>query len=130
MLVHHTRSSCIIVLRMHSLTVAVKAEGTCTIAKVGALVELRKCSKYAPAREFADQLCEHIYATKPTKLGSRQKALELQKLKTNFRDGLSPRVRVPHNELLSQTFIFDPTINIAEAARRSFVEVLDFVLFE
>ena len=110
--------------------VTVKAEGTCTIAKVGALVELRKCSKYAPAREFADQLCEHIYATKPTKLGSRQKALELQKLKTNFRDGLSPRVRVPHNELLSQTFIFDPTINIAEAARRSFVEVLDFVLFE
>ena len=63
-------------------------------------------------------------------LGSRDKALELQKLKTNFRDQLSHKVHVPRDDLLSQTFIFDPTINIAEAARRSFVEVLDFVLFE
>ena len=109
---------------------AVKAEGRCTIARVGALVELQKTSKFAPAKEFADQLCEHIYTKKPTRVGSRQRALELQKLKTNFRDDLSHRVRIDPTELLSQTFIFDPTINVAEAARRSFVEILHFVLFE
>ena len=106
-----------------------KAEGNCTIAKIGCLVELRKSSKFAPAREFADQLCEHIYAKKPKRLGSKSQALEYQKLKTQFRNS-STKVRVPKGELLSQTFIFDQTMNVAEAARRCFVEVVDFVLYE
>ena len=110
--------------------ISVHTQGRCTVARVCALVELHKTSKFAPAKEFADQLCEHIYTKKPTRIGSKQRALELQKLKTNFRDDVTQRLRVDPLELLSQTYIFDPTINVAEAARRSFVEICDFVLYE
>jgi translation elongation factor EF-Ts len=105
----------------------VKAAGSCTLARIGAMVTLKKINKIAPAREFCDQLCEHILATKPSSLGDRTVALEQQKLKTNQRDAGLP---IHHHELLCQTYIFDPTINVAEAARRSFVEVKEFVLFE
>lgn len=109
--------------------ITVKAQGNCTIAKVGAMVTLKKMNKIAPAKEFSDQLCEHILTTKPSELGDKIKALEEQKRKTQQPKG-KVSLQVHRKDLLCQTFIFDPTINVAEAARRSFVDVEDFLLYE
>ncbi len=39
------------------------------------------------------------------------------------------QVQVPSKHLMSQQFLYDPTITITEAARRSFVEITDYVLY-
>ena len=95
-----------------------------TIGKAAVIVKLQKLNKIAPAKEFSDQLCHHIISYRPEGMG--------QKAKT--KPGKSPTkdkalLALENRQLLTQTFLYDPTITVTEAARRSFCEVKDFVLF-
>ena len=96
------------------------------IGKIGVMVMLQKKNKYATVEAFSEQLCQHIATTKPSSLGSFSEA-DAKKMKAN---DLPQLERFQRDQLLPQKFISDPTIVVAEAARRSFVTVEDFLLFK
>lgn len=73
---------------------------------------LRKKNKYAPAEEFSDQLCQHIVIARPRLLGNEHGAT---------------KDAPPHRHLLKQRFAYDATVTAAEAARRCFIEIQDFI---
>ncbi|ELU14299.1 hypothetical protein CAPTEDRAFT_228572 [Capitella teleta] len=104
----------------------VKTRGGCTLGKTGVVICLRKRNKYAPVDAFCEQLCEHIAIHKPRWVGK----VDLSKVNKQNQQHLKALSDLAHKGfLLPQTFQFDPTINVAEAAKRSFVELLDFVHF-
>ena len=109
-----------------TLCVAVKTRGGCTLGKTGVVICVRKKNKYAPVDAFCEQLCEHIAVTRPRWVGK----LDLSKLnKRNPAHVQSLAELSQRGFLLPQTFLFDPTITVAEAAKRSFVEIIDFVYY-
>ena len=94
------------------------------IGSAGVVTVLTKKNKYATIEAFAEQLCEHIAQARPSELGS---------FDGDRRDGRASQVRRKHptqNQLLLQSFTADPTIVVAEAARRCFVNIDDFLLFD
>lgn len=108
-----------------------KTEGRCTIARSATVVTLHKTSKFAPVEEFAKQVGEQIIRHRPRLLGNKERALELQKQKAaqgGATQGSSQAGQQPQ-ELLYQTYINDGTINVAEAARRSFVDISHFLIW-
>ena len=92
----------------------------CSIGKKAVIVVLKKINKFAPTEEFASQLSQHIVSKRPEGLG--------QKMGFWATLGRRTKQRSPKH-LLTQNFTFDPSIMVSEAARRSLVEVLDFVLY-
>lgn len=97
-----------------------------SIGTLGVVVVLSKKSKYATAEAFSEQLCKHIAMNQPRSLG---KISEADIKKINKR-GTVKIIHLQKNQLLLQNFAFDPTIIVAEAARRSFVKIEDFLLFK
>lgn len=81
---------------------------------------LKKINKIAPTEEFASQLSQHIVTRRPEGLGQRMGFWATLGRRTKHK---SPK------HLLTQDFTFDPSVMVSEAARRSLVEVLDFVLY-
>jgi hypothetical protein len=106
--------------------VSVKTRGSCTLGKTGVVICVRKKNKYAPVDAFCEQLCEHIAIHKPRWVGKIDLS-KLSKKNQHHLDHLAEQGK--KGFLLPQTFQFDPTITVAEAAKRSFVELLDFVHF-
>ena len=81
------------------------------------MVILRKTHKLAPVVEISEQLCQHIVAARPDRVG-------VAPLDPKKREGRLA------NDLVSQTFLYDHTTTVGEACRRSLVQVVDFVLFD
>lgn len=104
----------------------VVAKRNYAIGKVGVVAVLQKKSKFATVEAFSEQLCEHIARTKPANLGT----MRGNNTKNMTRRGMSKLQEQQRNQLLLQNFIFDPTIVVAEAARRSFVKIDGFLLFK
>lgn len=92
------------------------------IGKVGVLAVLVKKSKFATVEAFSEQLCEHIAHKKPATLGS---------FMGDRKAGRSSQrhAHLERDQLLLQSFMFDQTIIVAEAARRCFVGIEDFLYF-
>jgi hypothetical protein len=93
------------------------------IGSAGVLTVMTKKNKYATVEAFSEQLCEHIIRTRPSGLGL------FEGDRRAGRVSQCRRVHPQRDQLLLQTFTFDPTIIVAEAARRCFVTVDDFLLF-
>lgn len=104
----------------------VLAKRNYAIGKLGVVAILFKKSKYATVEAFSEQLCEHIALEQPTTLGHLSD-LDLKRLN---RRGTTRIQHLQKDQLLIQNFTFDPTIIVAEAARRSFVRIDDFLLFK
>jgi len=100
-------------------------EGCATVGKSAVVLSLVKLNKIAPVREFSDQLCHHIAAIKPESMGHPARA----KPDPAPNRQVSSHVAGGGRHLLAQHFLYDPTITVTEAARRSFVQVKDFVLY-
>ncbi|ESO12886.1 hypothetical protein HELRODRAFT_159474 [Helobdella robusta] len=96
------------------------------IGKMGVVAVMTKKSKYATVEAFSEQLCKHIATTCPTSLGTISES-DIKKIN---KKGTVKIVHLQKNQLLLQNFLFDPTIIVAEAARRSFVKIDDFLLFK
>ena len=104
--------------------IVVTSKGSATVGKSAVIVCLHRLNRIAPAREFSDQLCHHIVSNRPEGLG--KPTIPQPERVTRKEKGISnPRTRL----LLGQHFLYDPTITVTEAARRSFLEVKDFVLY-
>lgn len=104
----------------------VLAKRNYAIGRLGVVAILFKKSKYATVEAFSEQLCEHIAVAQPTTLGHLSD-LDLKRLN---RRGTTRIQHLQKDQLLIQNFAFDPTIIVAEAARRSFVRIDDFLLFK
>jgi len=96
------------------------------IGKVGVLAVLTKKSKFATVEAFSEQLCEHIASTRPSNLGT----MRGNNTKNMAKSAMAKMQDQQRDQLLLQNFIFDPTIVVAEAARRSFVKIDGFLLFK
>ena len=105
---------------------SVYEKGPFVVGKLGILVTLWKKHKYAVAAEFSEPLCDHICFYRPHLLGSTSDSALKQKRKATD----TVRHLLQSRELLSQMFKTDPTITIAEAARRSFVEIIFYALYD
>ena len=104
----------------------VEAKRNYAIGRVGVVAVLTKKSKYATVEAFSEQLCEHIASTRPATLGTMRGA----NTKLMNKSVMSHLQHLQRDQLLLQTFHFDPTIVVAEAARRSFVKIDGFLLFK
>ncbi|KAK2149565.1 hypothetical protein LSH36_446g01025 [Paralvinella palmiformis] len=105
---------------------SVYERGPFSVGKLGILTTLWKKHKYSVAAEFAGPLCDHICFYRPHLLGSTSESALKRKRKATD----TVRHLFQSRELLSQMFKTDPTITIAEAARRSFVEIIFYALYE
>ncbi len=99
---------------------SVTQKENCSIGHKAVIIVLKKVNRFAPTEEFASQLSQHIVAKRPEGLG--------QKMGFWATLGRRTKQRSPKH-LLTQYFTFDPSVMVSEAARRSLVEVLDFVLY-
>jgi translation elongation factor EF-Ts len=104
----------------------VVAKRNYAIGKVGVVAVLTKKSKFATVEAFSEQLCEHIASTRPANLGTVRGA----NTKNMSKSAMAKLQAAQRDQLLLQNFIFDPTIMVAEAARRSFVKIDGFLLFK
>ena len=95
----------------------------CVLGKQGVIVLLRENHRFSATQEFSKQLCDHITTMKPQSLGEFRARNAKEKL------GLQRRNSVVPNQLMQQMFICDTSMTVGEAAKRSLVEVLDFVMF-
>lgn len=99
-------------------------EANCEIGRSGAVVVLKKKSRFATVESFSDQLCRHILSARPSSLGQISD-LEVRRIG-------STKTRMDPDKkqlLLFQDFLSDQSIIVAEAARRSFLRIEDFLLF-
>lgn len=95
-----------------------------TICRQGVMLVLHKSNRFAPVEEFSEQVCEHILVGRPTELGQAKQIWKLLLKKAKY-----GHTHLPKDQLLSQTFLFDPTLTILELAKKAFVEIRDFALF-
>lgn len=101
-------------------------KGPFVVGKLGILVTLWKKHKYSVAAEFSGPLCDHICFYRPHLLGNTSETALKRKRKATD----TVRHVFQSRDLLSQMFKTDPTITIAEAARRSFVDIIFYALYE
>lgn len=93
------------------------------IGEMGIILLLRAANKFAPVEEFSKQLCHHISSTKPQTIGTFKPRNAKQKL------GLERSNSIMPHQLIQQMFTMDNSMTVGEAATKSFVEVVDFVMF-
>ncbi len=109
--------------------------GNFVLGKEGALTSLWKKHKYAVAKELSEPLSDHIMTYRPRYLGHvTEEQLKRQQQKQNQKKNkkkayATVKMSEQPKDLLSQIFKGDYTITVAEAARRSFVEIIYFVLY-